>query len=101
VCATTGTVIDVTDPALGVSLEPGGLRAIKHDRGILDTFPLSPITTHSIARLGEMIGISLEAIDLETPRLKGFSRSCGDAARQQEMSKHVIRCSAPARAVGA
>ncbi len=56
----TGTVFDVTDPALGASLDPGGLRAIKHDRGIFDTFPLSLITTQSIARLGEMIGDSLD-----------------------------------------
>lgn len=56
----SGTVVDVTDPALGAALGPGGLRAIKHDRGIFDTFPLSLITTQSIARLGNVIGDSLD-----------------------------------------
>ena len=56
----SGTVFDVTDPALGSTLDRVGLRAIKHDRGIFDTFPLSLITTQSIARLGDMIGDSLD-----------------------------------------
>jgi uncharacterized protein YcbX len=56
----SGTVFDVTDPALGAELCPGGLRVIKQDRGIFDTFPLSIITTQTIARLGEMVGFELE-----------------------------------------
>ena len=57
----SGTIFDVTDEALAAALDPGGgLRAIKHDRGIFDTFPLSLITTQSIARLGEMVGLSLD-----------------------------------------
>jgi uncharacterized protein YcbX len=50
--------LDVADPALAAALDPGGVRAIKHDRGIFDTFPLSLITTQSIARLGDMTGAS-------------------------------------------
>ena len=56
----SGTVFDVADPALAAALDSGGVRAIKHDRGIFDTFPLSLITTQSIARLGEMTGASLD-----------------------------------------
>ena len=55
-----GTVLDVCDPALAAALGPGGVRPIKHDRGIFDTFPLSLISTQSIARLGEMTGVSLD-----------------------------------------
>ena len=56
----SGTVLDVTDPQLGAALSPGGLRVIKQDRGIFDTFPLSLITTQSIARLAEMTGVALD-----------------------------------------
>ena len=56
----TGVVFDVTDPALGAELSPGGARVIKQDRGIFDTFPLSLITTQTIARLGEMAGARLD-----------------------------------------
>lgn len=55
-----GDVFDVTDPALGAELSPGGVRVIKQDRGIFDTFPLSLITTGTIVRLGEMAGSQLD-----------------------------------------
>jgi uncharacterized protein YcbX len=55
-----GDVFDVTDPALGAELCPGGVRVIKQDRGIFDTFPLSLITTQTIARLGERVGAELD-----------------------------------------
>ena len=51
----SGAEYDVTDPALGTELDADGLRAIKQDRGIFDTFPLSLITTQSIASLGAAI----------------------------------------------
>ena len=56
----SGAVLDVTDPALGEELSPGGARVIKQDRGIFDTFPLSMITTQTIARLGERVGARLD-----------------------------------------
>ena len=56
----SGIVFDVADPALGTELSPGGLRVIKQDRGIFDTFPLSLITTQTIARLGERVGARLD-----------------------------------------
>ena len=56
----SGTRFDVTDPALAAELWPDGARAIRQDRGIFDTFPLSLITTQTIARLGEMVGARLD-----------------------------------------
>ena len=56
----TGGVFDVMDQALGAELYPEGARVIKQNRGIFDTFPLSLITTQTIARLGEIVGARLE-----------------------------------------
>lgn len=55
----SGDVFDVADPALAAELSPGGARVIKQDRGIFDTFPLSLLTTQTIARLGEAVGTGL------------------------------------------
>ena len=55
-----GVAFDVTDPALAAELWPQGARAIKQNRGIFDTFPLSLITTQTIARLGETVGAALD-----------------------------------------
>jgi hypothetical protein len=56
----SGAVLDVTDPALAAELDPRGIRAIKQDRGIFDTFPLSVVTTQTLSRLGEMVGDRLD-----------------------------------------
>lgn len=56
----SGVLFDVADPALGAELCPGGARVLKQDRGIFDTFPLSLITTQTIARLGAMVGVRLD-----------------------------------------
>jgi uncharacterized protein len=53
-------VFDVTDPALATELCPQGARVIKQNQGIFDTFPLSLITTQTIARLGETVGAVLD-----------------------------------------
>jgi hypothetical protein len=55
----SGTIFDVADPVLAAELYPR-VRVIRQDRGIFDTFPLSLITTQTIARLGEMVGARLE-----------------------------------------
>jgi uncharacterized protein YcbX len=55
-----GEVFDVTDPALAAELWPQGAQVIKQTRGVFDTFPLSLITTQTIARLGEMVGAQLD-----------------------------------------
>ena len=56
----SGSVFDVTDPALAAELWPEGARVIKQNRGIFDTFPLSLITSQTIARLGESVGMQLQ-----------------------------------------
>jgi uncharacterized protein YcbX len=58
--APSGVIYDIADPALGTELSPNGARVIKQNRGIFDTFPLSLITTQTIARLGEMVGARLD-----------------------------------------
>jgi len=55
-----GVVYDVTDPALATELCPEGARVIKQNRGVFDTFPLSLVTTQTLARLGEMVGTPLD-----------------------------------------
>jgi hypothetical protein len=56
----SGASLDVTDPALARELDPQGVRVIKQDRGIFDTFPLSLITTQTIARMSEQVGTPLD-----------------------------------------
>jgi uncharacterized protein YcbX len=56
----SGSVFDITDPVLGTELWPQGARAIRQSRGIFDTFPLSVITTQTIAHLGMSLGVSLD-----------------------------------------
>src|SRR5687767_4167479 len=56
----SGVNFDVADPDFAAELWPDGVRAIKQDRGIFDTFPLSLITTRTISRLGEMVGAALD-----------------------------------------
>ena len=55
----SGDTYDVGDPALSAELGPG-VRVIKQDRGVFDAMPLSLITRQTIARLGELVGVSLE-----------------------------------------
>lgn len=56
----SGAVLDVADPALAAELWPGGARVLRQDRGVFDTFPLSLITSHTLSRLGEMVGTRLD-----------------------------------------
>ncbi len=53
-------LLDVTDPALAEELRPEGARPIKYDRGVFDTFPLSLITTQTIERLAQTVGMPLD-----------------------------------------
>lgn len=55
----SGADFDVADPTLAAELRPGGVRVIKQDRGIFDTFPVSLISTQTIAWLGEATGVKL------------------------------------------
>ncbi|HET6629715.1 MAG TPA: MOSC N-terminal beta barrel domain-containing protein [Woeseiaceae bacterium] len=56
----SGAVFDVADPALAAELYPKDVRVIRQGRGIFDTFPLSVITTGTIARLERMVGTPLD-----------------------------------------
>lgn len=55
----SGRVFDVADPALGAELSPAGVRVIRQDRGVFDTFPLSLITAQTIDELGRRVAIPL------------------------------------------
>jgi uncharacterized protein YcbX len=55
-----GDNFDVDDPAFAAAHFPEGVRLIKQDRGVFDTFPLSLLSTRSIARLAETVGAPLE-----------------------------------------
>jgi hypothetical protein len=57
-----GPVVDVTDPALAAELWPQGARVIRQDRGVFDTFPLSLITTQTIASLADTVGVALDVL---------------------------------------
>ena len=55
-----GEVLDVTDPALAAELFAAGARVIRQNRGVFDAFPLSLITTQTVTRLGEQVGVELD-----------------------------------------
>ncbi|HEU5057148.1 MAG TPA: MOSC N-terminal beta barrel domain-containing protein [Kofleriaceae bacterium] len=54
-----GGELDVVDPDLAAELG-GGVRVIKQDRGVFDTFPISLITAETIAALGARVGAELD-----------------------------------------
>jgi uncharacterized protein YcbX len=64
----SGQVYDVADPALAEELGPD-VRVIRQDRGVFDTFPLSLVTTQSIARLGELVGGALLDVQRFRPNI--------------------------------
>lgn len=53
-----GATLDVIDPALAAELG-AGVRVIKQNRGVFDTFPLALITTQTIAGLGGLVDATL------------------------------------------
>ncbi|MEO9045879.1 MAG: MOSC domain-containing protein [Gemmatimonadaceae bacterium] len=55
-----GSEMDVVDPALAEELGSGA-RAIKQNRGIFDTMPVSLITTQTVAHVGCLVGVELDA----------------------------------------
>jgi uncharacterized protein YcbX len=57
----SGSIFDIVDAALAAELHPRGARVIKQNRGIFDTFPLSLITTQTIAELGKRVGARLDS----------------------------------------
>jgi MOSC domain-containing protein len=55
-----GGELDVADPELAARFG-AGVRVIKQDRGIFDTFALSLISTQAVASLSQLAGIELTA----------------------------------------
>jgi uncharacterized protein YcbX len=54
----SGGEFDVADPALAAELGPG-VRVIKCDRGVFDTFPLSVLSVQTVGGLGQLAGAGL------------------------------------------
>lgn len=50
----------IDDPVLAAHLAPDGARLIKQDRGIFDTFPLSLVSTRTLAQLSDAVGLPLD-----------------------------------------
>ena len=73
--APSGTTFDVTDPLLAEELCPGA-RILRQDRGVFDTFPLSLITTQTIAQLGARLG---EELGVERFRPNILVNACDDS----------------------
>ena len=66
----SGEIFYVDDQSLGLDLCADGARVIKQDRGVFDTFPLSLITTQTIARRvderdGRCVVISIDPVTAE------------------------------------
>jgi uncharacterized protein YcbX len=55
----SGQLYDVVDPRLAAELSSTPVRVIRQDRGVFDTFPLSLITTQTIAELGRRVAMPL------------------------------------------
>ena len=56
----SGAAFEITDPALSAELYPKGARVIRQNRGVFDAFPLSLITTQTLAALGDQVGEPLD-----------------------------------------
>ncbi len=55
----SGQELDVDDPALAAEIGDG-VRVIKQDRGVFDTFPLSVISIQTVSALGAYVGNELD-----------------------------------------
>src|SRR5215208_5331904 len=73
----SGKELDVVDPSLASELGHNA-RVIRQDRGVFDAFPLSLLTTASVASLGASVG---EVLDMRRfrPNLYIESSEGGDA----------------------
>lgn len=56
-----GKEFDVADPVLAAELGPG-VRVIRQNRGIFDGFPLSLLSTQTVAGLGGLAGTGLDPV---------------------------------------
>lgn len=83
----SGLELDVADPALAAELG-AGVRVIKQDRGVFDTFPLSLLTTQTVAGLGRLAGTELAACRFR-PNL--LVDACGHGFPEDEWVGRVLR----------
>jgi uncharacterized protein len=88
----SGATLDVADPALAAELWPDGARVIRQDRGIFDTFPLSLITTQTVAQLGDMVGSRL-AVERFRPNIL-VEASDESPFAEDDWVGHVLRIGA-------
>jgi len=58
----SGEVVDITDAALAEDLYAAGASLVRQDRGTFDAFPISLITTQTVARLAEWVGQELSPL---------------------------------------
>lgn len=72
----SGATLNVLDPALAAELGHGA-QVIKQDRGVFDAFPLSLITTQTVAGLGALAGAEL---DVQRFRPNLLVEAAGDEA---------------------
>ncbi len=85
----SGARFDVADPALAAELWPEGARVIRQDRGVFDTFPLSLITTQTVAQLSAMVGSPL-AVERFRPNIL-VEASDGSPFAEDDWVGHVLR----------
>ena len=83
-----GRDFDVVDPALAAELGHGA-RVIKQDRGVFDTFPLSLITTQTVASLGATVGAELDVRRFRPNLL--VEAACHDAFPEDAWVGAVLR----------
>ncbi len=88
----SGARLAVTDPALAAEIGPEGVWPIRQHRGIYDTFPLSLISTATIARLGESVGRCLE-VDRFRPNIL-VEAATAEPYPEDRWVGHVLRLGA-------
>lgn len=99
----SGATLDVADPALAAELGPG-VRLVRNKTGIFDTAPLSLISLQTVARLGEMVGRTLDVrrfrpsivVDAsptgEFPEAGWVGRTLRVGAMRMRVDQHDERC---------
>ncbi|MCB1163253.1 MAG: MOSC domain-containing protein [Candidatus Latescibacteria bacterium] len=75
-----GRELDVTDPALAAELGHDA-RVIRQNRGAFDVFPVSVISTQTVASLGAALGTNLDVLRFR-PNL--LIEATGDAAHPED-----------------
>ena len=83
---------DIDDPRLATHLFPAGVRLIKQDRGVFDTFPLSLVSTRTLARLSDSVGVPLD-VQRFRPNILVEAADAGEFP-EDDWVGHVLRVGA-------